>query len=142
MTRDEVFEEIYGYMNTLLEENSELYDNAIVLPYLPSQDFNDLPVIVLSQLDYRLSGETLAKTEKKHEFTIEAQIFTIDTQTDHRRTVGNRIADMVEDVIQNDYGLRLESSSVIPNLNENIYRIFLRFVGVIDDDTLIIYRTV
>lgn len=142
MTRDEVFDEIYESIALALEDTELNPYGATILSYVPSQRFDEFPVIVLSQLDYRLDRESLGKTEKKHAFTIEAQIFSIDNATDNRRTIGNNIANIVEDVIQNNYGLTLDMSSVIPNLDENIYRIMLRFTGLIDDDTKIIYREI
>jgi len=138
LKRDEVFDEIQESIEDELVISNP-YD-AIVLSYVPSYEFNELPVIVLSQIDYRLVAETLNKNEKRHELVIEAQIFSIDEESTTKRTIGNSLADMVEDVIQNTYGLNLEMSNVLPNLDENIYRIVLRFRGIIDDDSKIIYR--
>lgn len=138
LKRDEVFDEIQASIEYELELSNPY--NAIVLSYVPSYEFDELPVIVLSQIDYRLVGETLNKNEKRHELVIEAQIFSIDENSETKRTIGNSLADVVEDVIQNKYGLNLEMSNVIPNLDENIYRIVLRFRGIIFDNTKIIYR--
>jgi hypothetical protein len=138
LKRDEVFDEIQASIEDELELSNPY--NAIVLSYVPSYEFDELPVIVLSQIDYRLVGETLNKNEKRHELVIEAQIFSIDENSETKRTIGNSLADVVEDVIQNKYGLNLEMSNVIPNLDENIYRIVLRFRGIIFDNTKIIYR--
>lgn len=142
MTREEVFIQIYERISTLLEENKSEFYNATILSYVPSYQFDEYPLIVLSQFDYRLQHETLAKTEKKHFFVIEAQIFSIDTTLTNKRVIGNKVAELVESVIENEYGLKLDMSNVIPNLNENIHRIMLRFSGLIDDDTLTIYRTI
>ena len=142
MTRDEVFDEIYEAIALKLEDSELNPDGAIILSYVPSKEFDAYPVVVLSQLNYRLDRETLGKTEKKHAFTIEAQIFSIDKPLKNRREIGNNIANIVEDVIQNDYGLTLDMSNAIPNLDENIYRIMMRFTGLIDDDTKIIYREI
>ena len=138
LKRDEVFDEIQASIEDELELSNPY--NAIVLSYVPSYEFDELPVIVLSQIDYRLVGETLNKNEKRHELVIEAQIFSIDENSETKRTIGNSLADVVEDVIQNKYGLNLEMSNVVPNLDENIYRIVLRFRGIIFDNTKIIYR--
>ena len=138
LKRDEVFDEIQASIEDELDISNP-YD-AIVLSYVPSYEFDELPVIVLSQIDYRLVNETLNKNEKRHELVIEAQIFSIDEEGETKRTIGNSLADLIEDVIQNTYGLNLEMSNVIPNLDENIYRIVLRFRGIIDDDSKIIYR--
>lgn len=138
LKRDEVFDEIQASIEDELELSNPY--NASVLSYVPSYEFDELPIIVLSQIDYRLVAETLNKQEKRHELVIEAQIFSIDEGTTSKRTIGNLLADVVEDVIQNKYGLNLEMSNVIPNLDENIYRIVLRFRGIIDDNTKIIYR--
>lgn len=142
MTRDEVFDEIYENIASKLEDSELNPFGSTILSYVPSQGFDEFPVIVLSQLEYRLERETLGKTEKKHFFSIDAQIFSIDTAFQNRREIGNNIANLVEDVIQNDYGLTLVSANVLPNLDEKIYRIILRFSGLVDDDTKIIYREI
>lgn len=138
ITRDEVFDEIYQAIVDKL--NIENPYNATVLSYIPSYRFDEFPVIVLQQIDYHLSGETLSKSEKKHALAIEAQVFAIDIPNVNRRTIANSLADMVEDVIQNDFGLGLDMSEVIPNIDEDVYRVVLRLSGIIDDDSKIIYR--
>jgi len=140
MTREEILDEIYDTLSEALEDSELNPDGASILSYVPSYEFSEFPLIVLNQFNYSLDKETLSKTEKKHSISIEAQIFSIDTATDNRRKVGNRLADLVEGVIQDEYGFTLNMSSVIPNLNENIHRIMLRFTGLVDDDTKIIYR--
>jgi hypothetical protein len=140
MTRDEVFDEIYQVIETKLSDIVLNPYSATILSYIPSYEFDDLPLIVLSQIDYRLVGEALNKNEKRHEIVIEAQIFARNEQGVHQRVIGNNVANIVEDVIQNDYGLGLEMSNVIPNLDESIYRIVLRFRGYTFDDTKVIYR--
>ena len=140
MTRDEIFDEIYQSLENELEiELSNPYE-AIILPYFPSYEFDELPVIILSQIDYRLTNETLNKKEKQHEIVLEAQIFAIDKSNVNKRVIANQLGDLVETIIQDNYGLRLENSSVIPNVDENIYRIVLRFRGYVYDDNKTIYR--
>lgn len=138
MTRDEVIDEIYQAIVNRLD-GEDTY-GASVLSYISSYQFDEFPVIVLNQLNYSLSRETLSKTEKKHRLVIEAQIFAIDKPTIDSRTIANDLSDLVEDVIQNDFGLRLDTSDVIPNVVESVYRVVLRFSGIIDDDSKIIYR--
>lgn len=136
--RDEVFDEIYQAIVDRLDDE-DVY-GASVLSYISSYKFDEFPIIVLNQIDYRLGGETLSKTEKKHSFTIESQVFAIDKDGVDSRTIANFLSDLVEDVIQNDFGLRLDMSDVIPNVTENVYRVVQRFSGIIDDDSKIIYR--
>ena len=140
MKREDAFNDISSALETKLA-------NALLNPYgaeltneIPESMPNNLnPQIVLSQIDYGLGGETLSKTERKHTFSIEAQIFAIDSATVHKRVIANNIADLVETHIDG-YGMTLETSQVIPNLQENVFRIVLRFSGLIDDNTEIIYR--
>lgn len=140
MTRDEVFDEIYQSLASELDiEYSNPY-GAIIEPYIPTQEFDEFPIIVLSQIDYRLSNETLNKNEKQHEIVLEAQIFAIDKDGVHRRVIANQVADLVEQIIQDNYGLGLQMSNVIPNVDENIYRIVLQFRGYVYDNTKVIYR--
>lgn len=140
MTREEVFDEIYDEIADKLAISENNPYGATVLSFIPSYKFDEFPVVVLSQVDYRLDSEALNKNEKKHSFVVEAQIFSIDNITTNKRIIANSISDLVEDIIQNQFGLGLQMSNVIPNLDENVYRIILRFSGIIDDDSKIIYR--
>lgn len=140
MKRDEVFDEILTYIDTYLMNPTDNPYGAIVLPYFPSYEFDELPCIVLSQIDYRLNGEALNKNEKRHEIVIEAQVFAKTQNGIDKRVIANQVSDFVEDIIQNEYGLGLSLSTVVPNLDENIYRITQQFRGFIDDDSKIIYR--
>lgn len=140
MKREDAFNDISSALETkLADENLNPYGAELVNEIPNSMPNNMNPQIVLTQIDYGLSRETLAKTEKKHTFSIEAQIFAIDSADTHRRVIANDIADLVETHIDG-YGMTLESSNVIPNLQENVFRVILRFGGLIDDNTGIIYR--
>lgn len=138
MVRDEVFDEIYSALVDAIDLDGTY--NASVLSYIPSYKFDEFPVIVLSQTSYRLHNETLSKSEKRHSITIEAQIFSIDVDGVDSRTIVNDLSDIIESVIQDDFGLGLDMCEVIPNLDESVYRMILRFNGIIDDDSKIIYR--
>jgi len=140
MKREEVFEEIYGGINTKLSNGTLNPYGATILSFIPSYEQDEFPLIVLSQVEYSLNSETLNKSEKKHNLSVEAQIFAKDTATVNKRIIANSVADLVEVVLQDDYGLRLELSNVLPNLDENVYRVLLRFSCIIDDDSKVIYR--
>lgn len=140
MKRDEIFDEIYQSLSTELGITLSNPYGAIVEPYIPSYEFDKLPLIVLSQIDYRLHKEALNKNEKQHEIVIEAQIFAIDKNGTNKRVIANQVADLVESILQDNYGLGLEMSNVIPNVDENVYRVALRFRGYVYDNNKIIYR--
>jgi len=140
MTREQVFDEIYASLQTKL-------NNALLNPYgatmtntipniLPDSDF---PLIVLSQLDYLLNRETLDKGKRKYSFSIECNVFAINEGTTYARTIANQVSNLTELHIDG-YGLRLDMSDVVPNLQENVYRVLQRFSGVIDVDSEVIYR--
>lgn len=140
MKRDEVFNEIYQALSNQLAISENNPYGSVIEPYVPTYEFDSLPMIVLSQLDYRLTDETLEKLEKKHEVVIEAQVYANTKSGVDKRVIANQLSDLVENTIQNTYGLGLEMSNVIPNVEENIYRVVLRFRGFVDDDTKVIYR--
>lgn len=140
MKRDEIFDEIYQSVSSELAIQLSNPYGAIVEPYIPPYEFDELPLIVLSQVDYRLHKEALNKTEKQHEIVIEAQIFAINKDNVNKRVIANQLGDLVETILQDNYGLGLEMSNVIPNVDENVYRIALRFRGYVYDNNKIIYR--
>lgn len=142
MTNEEVFDEIVDAIDDILS-NSQLNPyGADIMSFIPPYEPDVFPVIVISQVDYRLVGKTLNKHEKKYKFAIECQIFSKDIigiTTTHKRDIANHIDELVKGVIQDTYGLGLAMRNVIPNLDENIYRIVCRYEGVIDEDTKVIY---
>lgn len=142
MVREEVFQEILEYINDELETQGLNPYGATILPYIPSYEESKFPLIVMSQPEYALNLETLNKREKKHALGIEVNVFAIDTATDNKRTIANSVANLVESIIQDTFGLKLESAEAIPNLQESVHRIVMRFTGLIDDDTKIIYREI
>ena len=140
MKREEVFDEISAYITTQLANGTKNPYGATLLNVIPTLEEANFPTIVITQIEYSLDDETLAKTEQKHRVSIEAQIFAVSTATVNRRTIANQLADLVEDCIANYYGFTLESALPVQNLVENIYRVVMRFSGLIDDTTKKIYR--
>lgn len=138
--REEVFDEIYQAIETLFLDESINTHQAQAFNTFPSYDEGIFPCVVLSQFDYALDGEALNKAKQKHRFSIEAQVFAINTSSINKREICNDVAYLIEDVVVNNYGLTLISAGEIPNLDEGVYRIVLRFSGLVDDETKIIYR--
>ena len=142
MVREEVFQEILEYIDNAFSDTELNPYGATILPFIPSYEEAQFPLVVMSQVEYALNQETLNKREKKHAIGLEVNVFAIDTATTNKRTIANSVADLVESIIQDTYGLKLESSETIPNLQENVYRIVMRFTGLVDDDTKVIYREI
>lgn len=139
MTNEEVLDEIVEEIETVLADELLNPYGALVMTYIPPYEQDVFPVIVISQVDYRLVDKTLNKREKKFKLSIECQIFSKDELPVHKRDIANHIDELIKGVCQDTYGLGLAMRNVIPNLDENIYRIVVRYEGVIDEDTKVIY---
>lgn len=144
MTNEEVFDEIESAIETVLLDTDLNPYGAEIMSFIPSYEPDIFPVIVISQVDYRLVGKTLNKHEKKYKLSIECQIFSKDVLSDsvvidHKRDIANTIDELIKGVLLDTYGLGLAMRNVIPNLDENIYRIVVRYEGVIDENTKVIY---
>lgn len=140
MKLEDVFEEISSSLDTKLSDALLNPYGAEKTDFIPNEfPNNDNPQIVLSQLDYSLGSESLDKIRKQFTISIEVDIFTVDQATTHKRIIANDVCDMVYEHIDG-YGLRLDMRDVTPNLQENVYRITMRFSGKVDEHTEIIYR--
>lgn len=133
-------EEVFNQVYATLDDNLALsMFSPTMTPYIPSLEEANFPSVVLSQIDYGLSAETLNHRQKRYLVSLEAQVFTVDNAIAHKRVIANELADIVEETIDG-YGFLTVSREVIPNFVENIYRVVLRFTGYVDLDTLTIYR--
>lgn len=144
MTNEEVLDEIVAEIETVLSDTELNPYGANIMSFIPPYEPDVFPVIVISQVDYRLVGKTLNKHEKKYKLSIECQIFAKDilssnVVTSHKRDIANAIDELIKGVCLDTYGLGLAMRNVIPNLDENIYRIVVRYEGVVDEDTKVIY---
>lgn len=139
MTNEEVLDEIVAEIETVLANETLNPYGAEIMSFIPPYEPDVFPVIVISQVDYRLVGKTLNKKEKKYKFAIECQVFSKDTSSTHKRVIANHIDELIKGVCQDTYGLGLAMRNVIPNLDENIYRIVVRYEGIVDEDTKVIY---
>lgn len=140
MKQEDVLDELCSTLDTKLTDELLNPYGAELFRVIPNvYPNNKFPIIVLSQLDYTFGNETLDKLEKNYILSIEANIFAVDNDDTHKRVIANDVCELVNTHIDG-YGLRLDSRDVIPNLQENVYRIVLRFSGRIDVNNEVIYR--
>lgn len=140
MKLEDVFAEISSTLDTKLSDELLNPYGAEMTDFIPDVFPDGVnPQIVLSQLDYSLGSESLNKSRKQFMISIEANIFTVDQATTHKRIIANDVCDMVYEHIDG-YGLRLDMRDITPNLQENVYRITMRFSGLVDEHTEVIYR--
>jgi len=141
MAWESVFDEIFGAIETALGVVLDNPYGAVVMNTEPPLEERIFPLIVCKQTNYYLKDETLSHTDKQHRITVEAQIYAINQESVHKRVIANSLADLVVPIIQDTYGLKLEFGQSVPNFaDENVYRIVLRFSGVLRDSTEVIYR--
>lgn len=140
MTREEVFTDIYEELALRLANPTLNPYGASITSFVPPLQDGIFPNITLYQGDYRLHKEALNKTEQKYYVMITAEVYAVNTPTQTKRIIANQVADLVETTIKDDYGFSLMGSDPVPNLDENIHRIMLRFSAIIDADSLTIYR--
>lgn len=140
MKQEDVLDELCSTLETKLSNELLNPYGAELFAFIPNvYPNNKFPIIVLSQLDYSLGSETRDKLEKNYLISIEANIFSVDNDDTHKRVIANDVCELVNAHIDG-YGLRLDTRDVMPNLQENVYRIVLRYSGRIDVNTGIIYR--
>ena len=137
MKTEEVFQELFNYLGTQLSNVLLNPYGAMLYPY-ENPGFT-MPCIVMKQIDFSFNNENLSHEEQLFALAIEVNIFAQD-MTVSKRTIANSLSDLINDVLFNQYGLRIDDRNPIPNIDPSIYRIYMRFSCVIDENK-IIYRT-
>jgi len=137
MKTEEVFQELYNYLDTQLSNPLLNPYGATLYPY--ENPGYTMPVIVMKQIDFSFNTENLSHGEQLFSLAIEVNIFA-EKQIVAQRTIANSLSDLVVDVLFNQYGMKLDDRNPIPNIDPSIYRIYMRFSCILDENK-IIYRT-
>ena len=131
-----IYNDIFQYAKEYITTNST-YD-PYVLKATPEES-KVFPLVIITQVNDYLRDETLKKTEKQNVISYEIEIFAQDT-TVNRQTIVEELVTLVNDVFENDIGLRRTQATPIPNIDLSVDRYLLEYEGVFDEKTNKIFR--
>ena len=131
-----IYNDIFQYAKEYITTNST-YD-PYVLKATPEES-KVFPLVIITQVNDYLRDETLKKTEKQNVISYEIEIFAQDT-TVNRQTIVEELVTLVNDVFENDIGLRRTQATPIPNIDLSVERFLMEYEGVFDEKTNKIFR--
>lgn len=131
-----IYDDIFQYAKAYITTNST-YD-PYVLKATPEES-KVFPLVIITQVNDYLRDETLKKTEKQNVISYEIEIFAQDT-TVNRQTIVEELVKLVNDVFEDDIGLRRTQATPIPNIDLSVERFLMEYEGVFDEKTNKIFR--
>lgn len=131
-----IYDDIFQYAKEYITTNST-YD-PYVLKATPEES-KVFPLVIITQVNDYLRDETLKKTEKQNVISYEIEIFAQDT-TVNRQTIVEELVKLVNDVFEDDIGLRRTQATPIPNIDLSVERFLMEYEGVFDEKTNKIFR--
>lgn len=137
MTSKELYNETYNRVKAYILANSS-YSPAVVKK--APQTINNNPLVVFPMSEFVFKDETLDKSEIKEANTFEINIYTQNQGGKSDITIAEELQELVLDVLYTQMGMKVVTNRAIPNLDANIYRIYMRFTCVLDKDKNLIYR--
>lgn len=137
MTSKELYNETYNRVKAYILANSS-YSPAVVKK--APQTINNNPLVVFPMSEFVFKDETLDKSEIKEANTFEINIYTQNQGGKSDITIAEELQELVLDVLYTQMGMKVVTNRAIPNLDANVYRIYMRFTCVLDKDKNLIYR--
>lgn len=130
-----VYDEIYNYASTYIEENSK-YSPMVLKDTPPDRIF---PLIIIKQEDDDLYDENLDKTDQKFNLVYEIEIYTINDGIITKQEIADELVKLVNNVFDEHYGMKRKRNKEAPNIDQDVFRWHMRFEAKIDENK-IIYR--
>lgn len=133
-----LFESIYSSLKLKLGENRDELERCLLFKQPPATSY--LPHIQMELVDKNVRLESRDYAERKFPLEISIEIYTEDTGNVPRRELAQKIESFVFDFLSEEVGLAIKGSFPIPNLDTNVHRLRVRYTGIYDINTNIIYK--
>lgn len=112
-----------------IQSNSEY--SPYVLPTTP-ENSKIFPLVIIEQANDPLHSETLDKKEQKFRMVFEINIFTQDKTPTDKTVIAEELTELVNDVFEEQFGMRRTNNAPIPNIDDSVYRKHLIYRGIYD----------
>ena len=130
------YEVVFQGLKTMVTGNTSLYGCKM---FKSPPETSYYPHAQLLITDKSLGNESLSKTQQQFAFEFTVEIYAQGKDV-HRSVIATAIEKAIADYMLNTLGVSLIVSTPIPNLDQNLYRILMRFTGIYDMERHIIFR--
>lgn len=108
---------------------------------LAPQQLSEFPLIEVMEDNNTLESETLDKVEKFSRLSYTIKIYTQDsTSKVSKITIAEELVNIVNNAMENSFGMTRTACNRQPNLDQNVYVMVLKYECILDEENLIIYR--
>ena len=121
-------DEIASYLREYLKTYNRYKPTVSTLP-----KGSTFPKVVFECIDNRSSGRTSCLLETHSSVTYEIDIFAKEKNGISERTIARDIANDIDHVMSRILGLKRILKKPTPDIDVSIYRITLRYTGIIND---------
>jgi hypothetical protein len=132
-----IYEGIFQALKSHIIENSNYSPKVFKSTPESSKVF---PVIVMEQIQDNLYDEDLDKQCQRNAVAFELNIFAKDNGTTHRQDIIRELEKLVDEVMNDQFGLTRSTNQTVPNIDDSIYRQYMIYTGVYDTELNKIYR--
>lgn len=128
---------IFNQAYTLLVNALATYDENIKTSSVYTNTPSDYPFVSFEEIDNSVYELTSDSCDIENHARIEFEI-NIYTKNPQKKSKGDAIANVVDNLLK-QYNFVRQSKNVLQDTNETIYRIVIRYSGVVSKDN-VIYR--
>lgn len=133
-----IYQQVFNKIKTDVASASQY---SPIITKIAPQQLSDFPVVEVAEENNIFQEETLDKKEKKSKLTYSIKIYTQDSDSNVSKvTIAEELLGLVNNIMENHYGMTRTACTRQPNLDLNVYSFLLRYECILDEDNLIIYR--
>ena len=136
MAMPDVYDEIFQYLKGYISENS-IYSPKILKDTPQSKYF---PLVIIKEVRDDLYSENMDKTDQRFNIGYEVEIYTMDKDDIARQTIANEIKGLVNEVLDEHYGMDRKSNKQLDNADTDVYRWYMLYEAKIDENKRIYRR--
>ena len=102
--------------------------------------YTNFPCIYVEILNPRPYGSTNTEMESYTEFDFEINCYNKKSNVKDKREIGILINNKIKEVLQQNYGFRIQTNLRTPSPDETLYRRTIRGRAIIENSTKTLYR--
>lgn len=137
MGMPDVYDEIFNYAEAYVKNNS-IYSPLVLVN--PPEETKAFPLVVIQEMNNTLSKEDLDKGDQMSILEYEVEIYATDKGNIPKQVIIQELKKLVNDVLDEHYGMLRRACIPTPNADRNIDRLYMRYTALIDKNKRIYRR--
>lgn len=133
----DAYDNVFKTLKDFINENS---DYKVYVTKLPIDNSDKFPQVVLTEQDNSLSSATTRMEETRSLLAFEVNIYAqdkvINSSKIARMQIARDLSKLVDNVLGYGYRMQRITCTPTPNLDMNIYRITMRYTGILNDNRI------